>query len=102
SKAGVHGLTRALAVDLGEDGIRCNAIAPGWISTDLSETYLASMPDPAAIREELNRLHPLGRPGQSTEVGDLAVFLASDRSNFITGETIVIDGGRTSKLPQPH
>ena len=102
SKAGVHGLTRALAVDLGEDGIRCNAIAPGWISTDLSEAYLTSMPNPAATREALNRLHPLGHPGQSTDVGDLAVFLASDRSRFITGETRVIDGGRTSKLPQPH
>ncbi|MEO9094140.1 MAG: glucose 1-dehydrogenase [Microbacteriaceae bacterium] len=101
SKAGVHGLTRALAVDLGTDGIRCNAIAPGWISTDLSETYLAAMPDPAGARQGLNRLHPLGRVGQSTDVGDLAVFLASDQSGFITGETIVIDGGRTVKLSRP-
>jgi len=102
SKAGVHGLTRALAVDLGRDNIRCNAIAPGWISSELSETYLESMPAPAAAREALNRLHPVGRPGQSTEVGDLAVFLASDRSSFITGETIVIDGGRTTQLSQPY
>src|SRR5699024_6084803 len=50
SKAGVHGLSRALAVDLGEGRFRCNTIAPGWISTDLSEAYLNGMPDPGASR----------------------------------------------------
>lgn len=63
SKAGIHGMTRAMAVDLGEDNIRCNAIAPGWISSHLSETYVASQTDPAAALEALNRLHPLGRVG---------------------------------------
>ena len=101
SKAGVHGLTRAMAVDLGAHNIRCNAIAPGWISSELSETYLDSHPDPAAVRDALNRLHPLGRVGQPTDVGDLAVYLAGDRSSFLTGEIIVLDGGRTAKLPMP-
>ena len=101
SKAGVHGLTRAMAVDLGGDGIRCNAIAPGWIASDLSETYLESQPDPAAARDALNRLHPVGRVGRPTDVGDLAVYLASDRSSFLTGEVVVLDGGRTAKLPLP-
>lgn len=101
SKAGIHGMTRAMAVDLGEENIRCNAIAPGWITSELSEAYLASQPDPVAAREALNRLHPLRRVGQPTEVGDLAVYLASDRASFLTGETIVLDGGRTAKLPLP-
>ncbi|NKX56518.1 SDR family NAD(P)-dependent oxidoreductase [Arthrobacter mobilis] len=101
SKAGIHGMTRALAVDLGGDNIRCNAIAPGWIASELSENYLASQPDPAAAREALKRLHPAGRVGNPTDVGDLAVYLASDRSGFLTGETIVLDGGRTAKLPLP-
>ncbi|GAA2866471.1 SDR family oxidoreductase [Pseudonocardia halophobica] len=101
SKAGIHGMTRAMAVDLGADGIRCNAIAPGWISSDLSETYLESHADPAAARAALNRLHPLGRVGRPTDVGDLAVYLASDRSGFLTGEIVVLDGGRTAKLPLP-
>ncbi|MFD1210600.1 SDR family NAD(P)-dependent oxidoreductase [Arthrobacter sp. GCM10027362] len=101
SKAGIHGMTRAMAVDLGEENIRCNAIAPGWITSELSEAYLASQPDPVAAREALNRLHPLRRVGQPAEVGDLAVYLASDRSSFLTGETIVLDGGRTAKLPLP-
>jgi len=101
SKAGVHGLTRAMAVDLGPDRIRCNAIAPGWIASDLSETYLEAQPDPGAARDALNRLHPVGRVGRPTDVGDLAVYLASDRSSFMTGEVVVLDGGRTAKLPLP-
>jgi meso-butanediol dehydrogenase/(S,S)-butanediol dehydrogenase/diacetyl reductase len=101
SKAGVHGLSRAMAVDLGSDGIRCNTIAPGWISTALSEDYLETMPDPEAAREELHRLHPAGRLGTATDIGDLAVFLAGDGSSFITGEMIVVDGGRTARLPGP-
>ena len=101
SKAGVHGLTRALAVDLGADNVRCNAIAPGWISSELSETYLESHADPAAAREALNRLHPVGRVGRPADVGDLAVYLAGDHSGFLTGEVIVLDGGRTAKLPLP-
>ena len=102
SKAGLHGLTRALAVDLGPKRVRCNVIAPGWISSELSENYLESMPDPQAARAALDSLHPMGRTGLGSDVGDLAVFLAGDRSTFITGETIGIDGGRMAKLPQPR
>ncbi|MFE4835393.1 SDR family NAD(P)-dependent oxidoreductase [Arthrobacter sp. NPDC056691] len=101
SKAGIHGMTRAMAVDLGKDGIRCNAIAPGWIDSELSATYLESQPDAASARAALDRLHPVGRVGRPADVGDLAVFLASDRSSFLTGEIVVLDGGRTAKLPLP-
>ena len=101
SKAGIHGMTRAMAVDMGKDGIRCNAIAPGWIASELSENYLESQPDAAGAREALDRLHPVGRVGRPTDVGDLAVFLASGRSGFLTGEVVVLDGGRTAKLPLP-
>jgi meso-butanediol dehydrogenase/(S,S)-butanediol dehydrogenase/diacetyl reductase len=102
TKAGLHGMTRALAVDLGPDGIRCNTIAPGWIGTDLSEAYLDSMPDPAGAREALASLHPLRRTGTAANVGDVAVFLASDRAGFMTGETLVVDGGRTVQLSSPR
>ena len=101
SKAGIHGMTRAMAVDLGPDNIRCNAIAPGWIASELSETFLESHPDPAAVRDALIGLHPVGRLGRPTDVGDLAVFLASEKSSFLTGEVVVLDGGRTAKLPMP-
>ena len=90
-----------MAVDLGEENIRCNAIAPGWIASELSETYLRSLPDAAAAQEALRRLHPLGRVGRPEDVGDLAVYRASDRSSFLTGEVMVLDGGRTAKLPLP-
>jgi meso-butanediol dehydrogenase/(S,S)-butanediol dehydrogenase/diacetyl reductase len=101
SKAGIHGLTRALAVDLGRDGIRCNAIAPGWINSELSDAYLAAQADPHSARQALLRLHPVGRTGLPTDVGGTVVFLASESSAFITGQVLVVDGGRTAKLPLP-
>lgn len=102
SKAGVHGLTRALAVDLGEQDIRVNSIAPGWIDSALSEEYLDSMPDPQQARAKLTRLHPLGHTGSPRDIGDVAVFLAGPQSGFITGETIVVDGGRAVRLSTPE
>jgi meso-butanediol dehydrogenase/(S,S)-butanediol dehydrogenase/diacetyl reductase len=101
SKAGIHGLTKALALDLGVDNIRCNAIAPGWIASELSDNYLESQPDPQAARAALYGLHPVGRLGNPQDVGHLAVYLASDKASFLTGEVIVLDGGRTAKLPLP-
>src|SRR5438105_1657312 len=99
SKAGIHGFTAAVAVDHGRDGIRCNAIAPGWINSDLSEIYIYNMPDSARVRRELLVMHPIGRLGEPRDVGNLAVWLASDQSSFVTGQVYVIDGGRTKKLP---
>jgi meso-butanediol dehydrogenase/(S,S)-butanediol dehydrogenase/diacetyl reductase len=101
SKAGLHGFTAAVAVDHGRDGVRCNAIAPGWINSDLSEAYIEEMPDSARIRRELLAMHPAGRLGEPRDVGNLAVWLASDESSFVTGQVYVVDGGRTKKLPLP-
>ena len=101
SKAGLHGFTAAVAVDHGLEGIRCNAIAPGWINSELSEVYIDSMPDSARVRRELFVMHPVGRLGEPRDVGNLAVWLASDESSFVTGQVYVIDGGRTKKLPLP-
>ena len=101
TKAGIHGMTRAMAVDLGSRNIRVNAIAPGWIASELSDNYLEAQMNPDAARRDLDRLHPLGRVGQPDDVGHLAVFLAGERSTFMTGEILVLDGGRTAKLPLP-
>ena len=101
TKAGVEGLMRALAVDLGPDGIRCNTIAPGWITSDLSEAYLASLSDDGSAEQELIDLHPAGRLGTPEDIGDVAVHLASERSRFVTGQVHVVDGGRTIRLPTP-
>jgi meso-butanediol dehydrogenase/(S,S)-butanediol dehydrogenase/diacetyl reductase len=101
SKGGVHALSKALAVDLGKDGIRVNAIAPGWIRSALSDAYINAQDDPPAAWTGLYGMHPAGRVGEPRDVGQLAVYLASDASSFVTGQVIVIDGGRTSKLPLP-
>jgi len=101
SKGGVHALTKAMAVDLGSDNIRVNAIAPGWIRSDLSDDYINAQKDPQTAWEGLYKMHPAGRVGEPQDVGRLAAYLASDASSFITGQVMVIDGGRTSKLPLP-
>src|SRR5215468_2104864 len=101
SKAGLHGFTAAVAIDHGRDGVRCNAIAPGWINSELSEIYLENMQDSPRVRRDLLAIHPVGRLGEPRDVGNLAVWLASDESSFVTGQVYVIDGGRTKKLPLP-
>ncbi|WP_420335409.1 SDR family NAD(P)-dependent oxidoreductase [Roseibium sp.] len=101
SKAGLHGLTRAVAVDHGKDGIRCNAVAPGWIDTDLNLDFVNAMPDPDAFRRDVGSLHPVGRTGDPEEVAALVAFLAAQESGFITGQTYVVDGGRMTRLSLP-
>jgi len=101
TKSGVHGMTRAVAVDLGPDGTRCNAIAPGWINTPLNASYVDDAADPEAVVEALAALHPIGRIGASTDVADVAVWLAGDASQFVTGQVITVDGGRTVRPPLP-
>ena len=101
SKAGVHGLTIALAVDLGPRGIRCNTIAPGWIDTELNKAYVDSHPDRDLVVAELAKLHPVGHIGAPEDIGNVAVWLASDASRFVTGQQITVDGGRTSRPSLP-
>ena len=101
SKAGLHGLTRAVAVDHGPDGVRCNAVAPGWIDTPLNEDFIASLAEPAAFRAKIGGIHPLARSGAPQEVAELICWLASDAASFVTGQVWTIDGGRMSKLSLP-
>jgi NAD(P)-dependent dehydrogenase (short-subunit alcohol dehydrogenase family) len=101
SKGAVHAFTRAAAVDLGKDGIRCNVICPGYIETEMLEDYYAHLSDPAAARASIARLHPVGRTGRPKDIANLALWLASDESSFITGQQFVADGGFTACAPQP-
>lgn len=101
SKGGLHALTRAVAVDHGKDGVRCNAVAPGWIDTELNTAFIESLGDPEAFRASIGRIHPAGRTGKPEEVANLVTWLASDEAGFVTGQVWTVDGGRMSKLSLP-
>lgn len=91
SKGGLQQLTKVMAVALADKGIRVNAIGPGSILTDMLQA--AVMADDSARRRILSRT-PLGRLGEVDEIAAIAVFLASDESSYVTGQTIYADGGR--------
>ena len=99
TKAAIVGLTKAMAIDHGKDGIRVNCICPGYIDAGLAEGYFQSQPDPAMARVEAGKLHALWRIGRPEEVARTAVFLASDDASFVTGSAMVVDGGFGSGLP---
>lgn len=99
TKAGILGFTKALAIDHGGEGIRVNAICPGYIDAGLAEGYFLAQPDPAAARIQAGKLHALRRIGRPEEVARVAVFLASDDASFMTGSAIAVDGGFSSGLP---
>jgi meso-butanediol dehydrogenase/(S,S)-butanediol dehydrogenase/diacetyl reductase len=101
SKGAVQALTRAIAIDLGKDKIRCNTIAPGWIETEMVEDYIAHLSDPAAARAKIESIHPIGRTGRPVDIANLALWLASDEAAFFTGQLFVADGGFTARAPQP-
>ncbi len=90
AKAGVIALTRTMAVDYGPDGIRVNAICPGTIATDTWKPVLEKDPQ---IFDRLAKAYPLQRVGQPEEIANVALFLASDEASFVTGATVVADGG---------
>ncbi len=99
SKAFVQGLTRSIAVDHGADGIRCNAIAPGWILTDMADSAFDLARDPAAAQADALARHPVGRMGKVEDIAEAAVWLASAEAAFVNGQTITVDGGLTAASP---
>lgn len=104
AKAAIEGLTRAVAVDYGADGIRCNTVALGSIATDRSDAWLASLAPVRreAVEREFAELHPLGRLGEAVEVARAVAFLLSDASSFVSGAVLPVDGGRAARGGDPE
>ncbi|WP_027795885.1 SDR family oxidoreductase [Paraburkholderia acidipaludis] len=96
AKHGVLGLTRALGIEYAPKNVRVNAIAPGYVETQLTRDWWDSQADPEAAREATLALPPMKRIGRPEEVAMTAVFLASDEAPFINATCITIDGGRTA------
>lgn len=90
AKGGVNQWTKVLAIRLAKEGVRVNAIGPGSIATEMFQTVAN---DPLKYRNIMSRT-PMGRPGRPDEIGKIAVFLASDLSSYVTGQTVYPDGGR--------
>jgi NAD(P)-dependent dehydrogenase (short-subunit alcohol dehydrogenase family) len=99
TKAAVHMLTRSIAIDHGPQGIRCNAVCPGWIRTDMLQQSFELSADPAAAERAAAALHPVGRLGEPADIAAMAAFLASDEAGFVTGQLYTVDGGLLARSP---
>ena len=96
AKSGVVGLTRSLALDEAKFGIRVNAVCPGYTRTRM--LGIESADDPEATEREMAAIHPLGRIGEPIEIANVVAFLASDEASFITGASILVDGGLSARF----
>lgn len=98
SKAGLVGLAKGIAVDLGSYGITANVVAPGWVSTPMTEQ---SLPTAVLEGEEPFELTPLGRIGMPTDIGHAVGWICDPQNRYMTGSVVVIDGGQTAALTMP-
>jgi len=98
SKAGLLGLTRGMALDFAADGVRVNVVCPGAIRSGMMEPFIKDQPDPEEAVKAIGRTIPLGRVGQPEDIAQAVYFLASPAASYITGATLVVDGGLLSRL----
>jgi len=99
SKAWVVSFTRSVAVDHGKDGIRCNAVCPGWIMTDMLMQTFGLAADVDAAIQDATAKHPLGRLGEPRDIANAVLWLASDEAAFVSGTTLTVDGALTAGAP---
>ena len=94
SKHAVIGLTKSSAIEFGKQGIRVNAILPGVVDTDMYQRFAGEKPE---FRAQMTAMHPIGRIGKSEEIADAAIWLSSSKSSFVTGHSLMVDGGYTAQ-----
>jgi NAD(P)-dependent dehydrogenase (short-subunit alcohol dehydrogenase family) len=98
AKGAIASLTRAIAIEVGDAGIRCNCIAPGYVETPMVARWLDAQPDPRAAREKVGKMHALGRIAKPSEIAAMAAFLCSDDASFCTAQTFIVDGGQSAGI----
>ena len=97
SKGGIVMLSRGIALDYAKQGIRCNALCPGWVDTPINYAHAEMLGGLQEVYDTIDSFQPVGRPGEPREIANVALFLASDESSFVTGAVILADGGMTAK-----
>ena len=94
SKHAVIGLTKSAAVEFGKQGIRVNAVLPGVVDTDMYQRFAGEKPE---FRAQMNAMHPIGRIGKPEDIAEAAIWLSSSKSSFVTGHSLLVDGGYTAQ-----
>ena len=97
SKGAIVMLSKGIALDYVKQGIRCNAIAPGWVDTPVNYAHAELLGGLQHVYDTIDSFQPIGRPGEPREIANCALFLASDESSFVTGTVLVADGAMTAQ-----
>jgi len=97
SKGAIVMLSKGIALDYAKKGIRCNAIAPGWVDTPVNYAHAEMLGGLQHVYDTIDSFQPIGRPGEPREIANVALFLASDESSFVTGSLLVADGAMTAQ-----
>ena len=97
SKGAIVMLSKGIALDYAKRGIRCNAIAPGWVDTPVNYAHAELLGGLEHVYATIDSFQPIGRPGEPREIANVALFLASDESSFVTGTVLVADGAMTAQ-----
>lgn len=99
AKHGLIGLVTGMAMDEAANGVRVLGVAPGSVETPMLRWAINLDPNPAALDEEIDAMHPIGRRAQPREIAEVIAFLLSDKASFMTGETVRVDGGMLARIP---
>ena len=100
SKGAVHALTRAMACDHGPEGIRVNAVCPGYVDTPMLQSFFGHSGDIDSLKQAVNDIHPVRRYGQPEDIANMVNWLAGDEARYASGQLWVVDGGLSAQVQQ--